>query len=232
MKTSAPASARPSTTSGPRLRRLAVVGLVAPVVALAACSGDPAVTADPTAPAGTTPSSASSSAASTAGTTSSSTTSAPTASPTSAAVRRTNVAVKASLKDPVLGHSMRVTKLSRNMPYPNGNPVASANFEIVGVYVVVSTGDRYSATVTPAMFSLRAVPSTNQIFSTTEFRTAFKGSLSPVVKRNQTRSGWLFFKMDKGAGKNFVLAFHRPPYVVSTTDTTIPTKAIGVTIRT
>ena len=202
------------------------MGLVAPVVALAACSGESPVTADPTAPTGsaTTPASPS-------GTTSGAPEPTSTATATAAA-KRTTVSVNATLKDPILGHSFRVLKVSRNMPWPAGNPVSAANFEIVGVYLKVDTGDRYSATVAPSMFTLRAFPSKRPVQATSEFDKVFKGSLARVTARNETRSGWVFFKMDKGAAGTFALGFHRPAYVVSTTDKAIPTNAYLVTIRT
>jgi hypothetical protein len=177
---------------------------------------------------GTAPAATGTSSTSDAGGTPAATT--PTTSAT-AAPKRTTVTVDKSLTDPVLGHRFRVTRVSRNMPWPAGNPVSAANFEIVGLYVEVAAGDRYSATIAPTMFSLRAVPSPNQIQATTEFNSTFQGALAPVISRGQTRHGWVFFKMDKGATGPFVFGFHRPAYVVDTTNTVIRTKAYGVVIK-
>jgi hypothetical protein len=217
------------------LRRLVAVGLLAPVAALAACSGESPVTAEPDTFASATGPAASATAPPTGGASSGTThddtgSVSPTTTP-AAVPKRTDHSIDARLKDPVLGHSLRVTKMSRNVPWPAGNPVSAANFEIIGLYVEVAAGDRYSATVAPSMFSLRAAPSIDQIRATSEFDKVFSGSLTGVTKRGETRRGWVFFKMDKGAGKIFVFGFHRPAYVVTTTNTVIPPKAYGAVIK-
>src|SRR6478735_508496 len=124
MKTSAPATTRPSTASGARLRRLAVAGLVAPVVALAACSGESPVTADPTAPAGTTPAATSTSTTST--TTAAPTTAAPT---TAAPAKYSTRTIKAVIKDPQLGHTITALRISRGLPFPKNQPVGAEAYE-------------------------------------------------------------------------------------------------------
>ena len=211
MKTQTPAPARPQTASGARLRRLAVVGLAAPVLALAACSSEAPVTADPTAgsTAGTTPptSSATSSAS---GSTEATTSTAP--------AQTTYVDTNAVIKDPTLGHVITATRVARNLTWPAGNPVASQEFEIVGVRVRVQAGDRYSASVDPSMLTLVATSPNQTVSPTAEFSQRWQAAPLTKVDRGGTGSGWVFFKVNRGTTTSLRLAFNRPAYQVSTTD--------------
>jgi hypothetical protein len=153
MKTSAAAPARPSTAPSTRLRRLAVIGLVAPAVALAACSGESPVTADPTAPSGTTAATSTTSAP-TETSASPSTTTAPSTAATDgpATDKVAYTSIKAVIKDPDLGHTITAVRLARHLKWPSGQPVGAEQFEIVGVRVTAAAGSRYSASIDPSMF--------------------------------------------------------------------------------
>ncbi|WP_156415391.1 hypothetical protein [Terrabacter sp. Soil811] len=225
MKTSAPATTRPSTASGARLRRLAVVGLVAPVVALAACSGESPVTADPTAPAGTTPAATSTSTTST--TTAAPTTAAPT---TAAPVKYSTRTVKAVIKDPQLGHTITAMRVSRGLPFPKNQPVGAEAFEIVGVKVEFAAGSRYSASLDPKMLTLIATNPKQNVAPTAEFGKAYKADPLLTTKRDERDRGWVFFKVDRGTTTALRLAFNRPAYAVSTTDKNIPAKTFSVVL--
>ena len=172
-----------------KARRLAVAGAALSLTALGACSSDGAPASGPTA----------SGAASTQSSTSSSTqgSTAPTTSTTSAAPARVDKVVKVEIKDDVLGHTITATKLARHIPWPAGNPVAAASFEIVGVEMTVADGDRYTAEVAPSMFTLKA-GSSGAISATTEFGKVFGAPLE-TAKRAEKKTGWLFFKLDRGA---------------------------------
>jgi len=225
MKTSTTASARPSTASGTRLRRLSVIGLaglVAPV-ALAACSGEPTVTAAPTAP------SAAATAPATPTTTSETTTSSSPTVTATALPRRADRSIRQTIKDPVLGHTITATKLARNVPFPKGNPVAQENFELVGVYLVVDMGSRYTAPVDSTLFTLKTSSSPNVVPATTEFNKSFGGPLQTGA-REELRRGWVFFKLDRGWDGQLQLSFNRPAYAVSTTGQKIPAKTFTVKI--
>ncbi|WP_323096448.1 hypothetical protein [Intrasporangium sp. YIM S08009] len=215
MKTQTPAPARPQPTSGARLRRLAVVGLAAPVLALtalSACSSEAPVTADPTASAaaGTTPPATSS--------TSSDTTSSATTTTPAAPATFSTKDIKAVIKDPDLGHSITALRISRNLPFPSNQPVGAEAFEIVGVKVDLTAGSRYSATLDPAMISLVAASPKQTIAPTNEFGKAYKATPLTPAKRGQSERGWLFFKVDRGTSTYLRLQYARPAYEVSTTD--------------
>jgi hypothetical protein len=227
MKTSALAPARPSTASRAQLRRLAVVGLVAPVVALAACSGGSGVTANPTGQAATTPASTS-----TSSTTASPSTSVPsaTAADASPVDQPATIAVKASIKDPDLGHTITASRVSRHLPWPSGQPVASKQFEIVGVMVTLKAGSRYSASIAPSMLSLVAKSPAQSVMPTAEFGKRWNAAPLAPAGRSQARSGWVFFKVNRGTGSSLSLTFSRPAYQVSTTGRSIPAKTFSAVL--
>jgi hypothetical protein len=201
---------RPATTR-PALRRTAVAVAVAPLVALAACSGESPIT---TTTATTTPGTgAAPSSTETPGTSTTSTTPAPTP---------TTLNAKGNIKDDVLGHVITPTKVVVNLPWPDNHPIAEEHFELVGVEVKVQAGSRYSANVTPDMFTLKtsapeAVPATNE----------FKGALGKelgTVARGKTVTGWLIFKVEKGSATSLELRYNRPAYDVKTTGKSIKAK--------
>ncbi|KRB47793.1 hypothetical protein ASD90_05640 [Terrabacter sp. Root181] len=202
-----------------------MVGLVAPVVALAACSGESPVTADPTAPAGTTPAATSSSTAST--TTAPTTTAAPTSAAPAKYSTRT---IKAVIKDPQLGHTITALRVSRNLPFPKNQPVGAEAFEIVGVKVEFAAGSRYSASLDPKMLTLVAARPKQNVAPTAEFGKAYKADPLLTTKRDDRDRGWVFFKVDKGTTSTLRLAFNRPAYAVSTTDKNIPAKTFSVVL--
>ncbi|MEP7331749.1 MAG: hypothetical protein ABI692_06635 [Terracoccus sp.] len=197
--------------AGRPLRHLAVAGVVLSLAALGACSSD-----------GTSPSPSA-----TAGATSpASTTSVPTSTaPSTTTPARVDKAVKVEIKDGTLGHVITATKLSRNLPWPAGNPVAAASFEIVGIQLAVDAGDRYSAEITPAMFTLKP-GSAAAIAATAEFGTSFGAPLA-TTKRAEKKTGWLFFKVDRGSSGPLLLTFNRPAYTVKTTGTSIQAAALS-----
>ncbi len=209
---------RPSPSRRP-VRRLAAAVAITPLLVLGACTGEAPITATTAAPPATT------APGSTGGPTSpttSSTTPVPTSSPTT-------LKTKGSIKDDVLGHVITPTKVIVDLPWPEDHPVAEEHFELVGVEVKVQAGTRYSAAVTPDMFTLTssapgAVPATNE----------FKGALGKelgTVKRGQTASGWLIFKVDKGTASTLTLNFNRPAYDVKTTDKSIKAKTFTLKLR-
>lgn len=208
------------TTPRPRRRGCRVLTAAAvalSLTALGACTSNSGGDAGP-------------STGSVAGTTSAPTTSTTSAAPTTTAPpARVDKKVKVKLTDKVLGHTITTSTLSRNVPWPAGNPVAAQQFEIVGVKLTVDAGDRYSAQVKPSMFTLKA-GSAAPVKATDEFAKKF-GTALAVTKRAKKKSGWLFFKLDRGAGADLKLIFNRPAYKVSTTGKSIKADTISKSLR-
>lgn len=238
MKTFSAAAPALRATTTTRLRLVAAVGAVIPLLALGACSTEAPVTSGPvgtssTAPDGATPD-ATSALEPTPSTTASETAPTPSATPaataTTAKPRTKQSAINAVIRDSDLGHTITATKITRNLPYPAGNPVAASSFEIVGVKVVLRAGTRYSATLSPTMLSLVAADPKQDVKSTKEFDGLFGTKPLPTAKRGEKQSGWLFFKVDAGTSSALTLAYHRPAYKVSTTGKSIPARNIGAVL--
>ncbi|GAA6524251.1 hypothetical protein [Intrasporangium sp. DVR] len=202
-----------------------------PLLAVGACSGETPLTADPTrrpptttATETTAPTTTGATTGPTTGSTTGSTTGATTAAPEATSTpdaRATRTKVKVRLAVPTLGHVIKVSRVVRNIPWPEGNPVAEEAFELVGIRITLAAGDRYTATLSPSQLFLRL--GQIDVKSTTEYAKAFAKSYGPVVeaaKRGETKTGWLYFKIDRGVSP-LVLEYHRPAYQVSTTDKTI-----------
>lgn len=180
------------------------------------------MTADPTTPGGTTP-------ATTTSTTSEVTTT--TASPTSTPPAKYSTrAIKAVIKDPDLGHTITALRVSRNLPFPENQPVGAEAFEIVGIKVEFDAGSRYSASLEPSMLTLIAASPKQNVPATAEFGKAFKADPLQTTKRDDRDRGWVFFKVDKGTTSSLRLAFNRPAYEVSTTDKNIKAKTFSVVL--
>jgi hypothetical protein len=224
MKTLTRPSDAPSTTSRPRLRQLWAAAAIVPALALTACSGESAVTADPTGPATTT---------STAAATTSTAPATQTATPTTPAAAVDKVTYKnlnAVIHDPDLGHTITATRVARHLKWPSGQPVGAEQFEIVGVRVRFEAGTRYSATLDPSMLSLIAANPKQTVPSTTEFKGLWSTKELGKATREQWSSGWVFFKVNRGTTPALALAFNRPAYQVSTTDKSIPAKSFRVVL--
>jgi hypothetical protein len=224
MKTLTRPSDAPSTTSRPRLRQLWAVAAIVPALALTACSGESAVTADPTAPATTT-----STAAATTSTAPATQTATPT-TPAAAVDKVTYKDINAVIQDPDLGHTITATRIARHLKWPSGQPVGAEQFEIVGVRVRFEAGTRYSATLDPSMLSLIAANPKQTVPSTTEFKGLWSTKELGTATREQWSSGWVFFKVNRGTTSALTLAFNRPAYQVSTTDKNIPAKTFTVVL--
>jgi hypothetical protein len=201
------------------------VGSLAPLLAVAACSGDEPITTQ-----GRVSTQSSTAGGTTTGgpgeaqapSAESSTMATPTMTATGPLWRTANV----SIKDPAMGHTITALQVVRNIPWPAGNPVAEESFEIIAVRLEVTAGSRYSAEVNPWLFTLDT-SNTRYAQTTTEFGTLLGGPLQ-TTKRAEKRSGWIYFKVNKGSGSRLQLNHHRPDYTVSTTGKSIPRQTFSV----
>jgi len=217
-------SARTSRT--PRLRGIVAATAMVPLLALGACTSETPVTGTPSrteAPApgtGDTSGTAGTSGPSETGSSSSEQATTP------AATQPTQIPVKVTLRDPVLDQTVTVKQVQRNMPFPSGYPVGAETFEIIGLYVSLQTGPRFSAELSPRNLTLKLGDS--YVRPTTEFGPKYARPVSAAVRGGKS-DGWLIYKIDKGTHP-LVLLLHRPAYKVSTTDTAIPAKLFQATL--
>jgi hypothetical protein len=194
------------------------VGVLAPLLAVAACSADDPITAQRRA----------ASQGSTAGSTGAAATTPETPTTTADASKPVETALKVQLKDTDLGHVVTPIRMVRNATWPAGNPVAEASFEIIAIEVQVATGSRYSASVQPWMFSLSTTKN-RRTAPTTEFGELL-GAPLPAANRAEKKKGWLYFKVDRGSESTVTLFLKRPEYKVSTTGKTLPAKSFSVVL--
>lgn len=193
-----------------RARRLLAAGALVPLLAVAGCSSD----SPPSAPGdGTSPGSTAATGAPGA-----------TDSPAAPTPERTKIPVKVTLNDSVLGNLVSVDEVVRNMPFPAGHPISAESFEIIGVHVHLTAGTRYSAALQPAQITLKH--GSGYVRPTTEFGPSFAKPVE-TAQRGQTRTGWLIYKVDQGAGPLEIM-LHRPAYRVSTTGEDIPAQVFTV----
>ena len=213
-----PPAAPRGRSTGPR--RLAAALLVAPLVALAACSGEEPITATTMAPTTEDVSTT------TEGTTSEATTSEATeVTPAPAEASPTTKGLSVQIKDPVLGHVIKPQQMVRNVPWPEGNPVGEASFEIIAIEVEITAGSRYTATLGRGLLRLSTSTSKDTAV-TTEFDDLL-GKPLPNASRGETTKGWIYYKVDRGSGSDVTLTYKRPEYEVSTTDKAIPAKSFS-----
>ncbi|WP_461047226.1 hypothetical protein [Terrabacter koreensis] len=108
--------------------------------------------------------------------------------------------------------------------------MGAKQFEIVGVWVTLTAGSRYSASIDPAMLSLVASSPSQTVLPTNEFGGRFGATVLKPVKRTQRAAGWVFFKVDRGTTSALKLGFNRPAYQVSTTGKKLPAKTFTVVL--
>ncbi|MCU1536058.1 MAG: hypothetical protein JWP82_409 [Humibacillus sp.] len=244
MTTMTPRPDATATPSRPRLRQLCAAALVVPALALGACSSTPSGTDAPSASGSTgaaTPSETSSTAATTSAAPTTSATTATTPTPTTAAPttpakpalpvdKTTYTNPNVAIRDGDLGHTITATRLARQLSWPAGQPVGAQQFEIVGVRVRFEAGARYSATLEPGMLALVAGSTTQTVAPTNEFNGRWQAKPLTTANRNQTTSGWVFFKINRGIKTPLQLRFNRPAYSVSTTGKSFPAKSFTVAL--
>ena len=141
-----------------------------------------------------------------------------------------STAITSALTDPELGHTVTARRVVRNLSWPSGQPVGAKQFEIVGVWVTLKAGSRYSASITPSMLSLVAASPAQTVGPTSEFTKRWGATALKPAKRAQTTAGWVFFKVDRGTTKALRLAFNRPAYQVSTTGKKIAAKTFNAVL--
>ena len=191
-----------------------------PRLALSACSGESPVTTDPNAPAGASTTARRRprrrrrrrrSAAADGGHRR------PTPSATAAARRSAPTSPSGqALSDPVHRAHLPGDPSPADMPWPAGNPVSADELRdrrrlrrgrcrgsLLGDHL-----DRTCSACDGPDEEHRRAPRSNSVFK------ALAGAGDRT--RRARPQGWLFFKMDKGAGRT-VAGFHQPAYVVSTT---------------
>ena len=238
------------------IRPTATVGSLVLVGALAACSDAPTSTsaATPAASASSTSSPAStpapstadvsaSSAASTSGTASDSPT---TALATSTATGEEAapppgvvplptefVTIDKSIKDTTLGHTITVTKLARNVSWPQGQRAQAAAFELVMIEMKWKAGTTYSAPIRTVDFALitgSTYPNRPDASLDPTLVAAGWTKLPESLVAGQETTGWMVFKVDPKNAPTMRLEYPRPALKVLDANKTLAKKVFPLTL--
>ena len=238
------------------IRPTATVGSLVLVGALAACSDAPTSTsaATPAASASSTSSPAStpapstadvsaSSAASTSGTASDSPT---TALATSTATGEEAapppgvvplptefVTIDKSIKDTTLGHTITVTKLARNVSWPQGQRAQAAAFELVMIEMKWKAGTTYSAPIRTVDFALitgSTYPNRPDASLDPTLVAAGWTKLPESLVAGQETTGWMVFKVDLKNAPTMRLEYTRPALKVLDANKTLAKKVFPLTL--
>ncbi len=238
------------------IRPTATVGSLVLVGALAACSDAPTSTsaATPAASASSTSSPAStpapstadvsaSSAASTSGTASDSPT---TALATSTATGEEAapppgvvplptefVTIDKSIKDTTLGHTITVTKLARNVSWPQGQRAQAAAFELVMIEMKWKAGTTYSAPIRTVDFALitgSTYPNRPDATLDPALVAAGWTKLPESLVAGQETTGWMVFKVDPKNAPTMRLEYTRPALKVLDANKTLAKKVFPLTL--
>ncbi|MFZ1287503.1 MAG: hypothetical protein WAR57_10765, partial [Candidatus Phosphoribacter sp.] len=141
------------------------------------------------------------------------------------------IAVERAVKDPVLGHDITVTRLARNLPWPQGtSPAQMAAFELVGVEMRWTPGTTYTAairTVDFALFTGSPFPNRPDPIINAQLAAAL-WSLLPAEVSAAPATGWIVVKVDPKAATAIRLDYTRPITAVTGTSTRFPKETFSI----
>lgn len=151
------------------------------------------------------------------------TTTEPTPAPVS--LPTTFVPVDKVIKDPDLGHEIKVLKLARDLPWPPGHDEEAQAFELVGVEMTWTPGVTYTAMLRTIDFSIGTTspfPNRPDAVLNPALQAAGWTVLPAELPNGQTATGWLVFKVDPKAANSLRLDYTRPASRVTDSGQTFP----------
>lgn len=151
--------------------------------------------------------------------------SATTSGPTPVALPTAFVPVDKVIKDPDLGHEIKVLRMVRELPWPAGQEEEAKAFELVGVEMMWTPGVTYTAmlrTVDFAIGSTAPFPNRVDAILNPALQQAGWTVLPAEMPNGQTGTGWLVFKVDPLAATALRLDYTRPASRVTDSGQTFP----------
>lgn len=147
----------------------------------------------------------------------------PTAPPSPVALPTAFVPVNQVIKDPDLGHEVKVNRIVRALPWPDGYAASAAAYELVGVEMTWTPGVTYTAALRQVDFSLvtgsqfpnRPDPLIDPLLSAAAWPL-----LPATLPNGQSATGWLVFKVDPKDATTMRLDYTRPASRVTDTGQT------------
>lgn len=138
-----------------------------------------------------------------------------------------------TLTDTGLGHTVKVTRILRGLPWPAGYVATSQAYELVAVEMTWTPSTTYTAPLRRQDFALRTgapFPSRPTALIDGPMRAHRLIPLPTQVSGSTSRTGWLVFKVDPKAAPNLTLAFTRPKAQVSGSGQVFDTRVFGLTL--
>lgn len=137
----------------------------------------------------------------------------------------TMVPVDKVIKDPDLGHEIKVLRMARDLPWPDPASAESQAFELVGVEMTWTPGVTYTASLRTVDFSIAsgtAYPNRPDAVINPNLQAAGWTMLPAELPNGQTATGWLVFKVDPKDAASLRLDYTRPASRVTDSGQTFP----------
>jgi len=141
------------------------------------------------------------------------------------AVPTTFVPVDKVIKDPDLGHEIKVLRMARDLPWPDPKSDEAQAFELVGVEMTWTPGVTYTAALRTVDFSIASsasLPNRPDPIINPSLQAGGWTMLPPEMPNGQTGTGWLVFKVDPKAAAALRLDYTRPASRVTDSGQTFP----------
>ncbi|MGV1010291.1 MAG: hypothetical protein ACOYBY_17095 [Dermatophilaceae bacterium] len=148
-----------------------------------------------------------------------------TAPVTPVALPTTFVPVDKVIKDPDLGHEIKVTRMARDLPWPDPTSDEAQAFELVGVEMTWTPGVTYTAALRTVDFSIGSsaqYPNRPDAVINPGLQAAGWTILPAELPNGQTATGWLVFKVDPKDAASLRLDYTRPASRVTDSGQTFP----------
>ena len=137
------------------------------------------------------------------------------------------ITVDKTIKDSTVGHTITVTKLARNVSWPDGQRAQSAAFELVMIEMKWTAGTTYSAPIRTIDFALitgSTYPNRPDAILDPALVAAGWTKLPDQLTAGQEATGWMVFKVDPKNAPTIRLEYTRPTLKVLDTNKTLAKK--------
>ena len=141
------------------------------------------------------------------------------------ALPTTFVPVDKVIKDPDLGHEIKVLRMARGLPWPDPGSDEARAFELVGVEMTWTPGVTYTASLRTVDFSIgssASYPNRPDPIINPNLQASGWSILPAELPNGQSGTGWLVFKVDPKDAASLRLDYTRPASRVTDSGQTFP----------
>lgn len=145
----------------------------------------------------------------------------------------TFTAVDKAIKDPDLGHVIVVTRIARNLPWPDGYQASAEAYELVAVEMRWTPGTTYTAPIRLQDFAITtgsASPNRADALVNTTLQAGGWALLPAQVPNGQSATGWVVFRVEPRNAPKMVVDYTRPTSQVTVSGTIFPSQTFGAPI--